>query len=199
MKRLFPVVLLLTACNSGILERDDRILYSAPAMVVSSVRYFAADEQGICTQGDPVPSDSSASHAIDLDHDGTDDFRITAIHERNTGYCGICTHHSYATYISALHNDARIAAAAEDDPAPKLFGAGEAVYKKELWVEKATLFISDCGTNYRPVPGGGAYLGLQLGKRYAYMFVTITDTGFEVAEYALNDRKKKDIECGARE
>lgn len=199
MKKLLPVLTLLTACNSGILERDDRILYSEPAIAVSSVRYFAPDEEGICREGDPVPSDSSASYVLDLDRDGTDDFRITAMHQRNTGYCGFCSHHRYASYITALHNNARVAAQSEEDPTPKIFAAGEAVYKKEIWVENLTLFISDCGTHFRPVPDGGAYLGLQLGKRYGYVFVNITNTGFEVAEYALNDRKKKDIECGARD
>src|SRR5687768_12646340 len=96
-------LLLMPGCNKRSKPADMKITDPEPDLSISSVNYYISLDRS-CPDL-PVPGDSSASLAIDVDKDGTADFEMHIGHQLSTGNaCGNqCTCFDYSVSISNLH------------------------------------------------------------------------------------------------
>ncbi len=185
----------------------DNILYKQyePAVELSSVDSFNYVITPMGNYNAPIPSDSTITYSIDLDGDGTDDYRIMMKHYYHLlSMSSPGVNYNYRIELSGADAN-RLVSASQSTPVALFYSDGQKINKISDFIQSSILYLYE-PANLAPVSisfSGEKYIGLRMktatGYHYGWLRLSLSDFKLSIVDQAINLTAVNSIRAGQKE
>lgn len=197
------LIFVISGCTKDVTETQlptDSIVHTElqPFLEVTSVDTVLSHPSGCGSY--PLPADSAASLALDINDDGQSDFTLSCTSwYQFVSASGPCANYNTSIVLTGTSADNQIALS-QDYNIVKLFAFGDIISGLGEWANSSTLMLSAATTPFDTDFNGDHYIGLKMTQGqnvyYGWLSINKTDYLMTVKSYALNLTSGNDITAG---
>ena len=188
--------------DTDLANNADKIFYVdiEPDFEIQTVKsYETHEDNGWNCYNIPLPNDSVVEYELDLNTDGTNDYKIKVMH----GEIDVDTHCRSFTYlvtIEGLKEDNEIAISEKSYQIAGIYDVEAEITKNYIWVNKAHLRLTGNIYLVFETDFKAGFIGLKMNNNYGYLEIApMTNNGISFLSFAYNETENNSIICGQKD